>query len=304
MMSTEPRPSTLSDYHARVLRVLVHIQQHLDEDLPLESLAAIACFSPFHFHRVFKGMVGEGVAEHVRRLRLERAAHQLRFTDESVIRIALLAAYQSHEAFTRAFTATFAEPPSAFRDRHRAIAYPAVPSGVHYAADGRLVEFLSAAEQGAYAMDVEIERFPSCRVAFVHHIGPYAEVGAAWQRLFAWAGPKRLVGPSMRFFGMCYDDPAITPPEKLRYDACLVVPPGTEGEGDVGAQDIESGDYVTTVHVGPYDTLGQAYEGLCGRWLPESGRELGDPPCLEFYLNDPRTTPPEQLRTKVCLRLA
>jgi AraC family transcriptional regulator len=108
----------------------------------------------------------------------------------------------------------------------------------------------------------------------------------------------------MRFFGMCYDDPTITPPERIRYDACLVVPAGTEGEGDVGAQDIEGGEYVTTVHVGPYDTLGQAYEGLCGRWLPESGRELGDPPCIEFYLNDPRTTPPEQLRTKVCLRLA
>jgi AraC family transcriptional regulator len=69
-------------------------------------------------------------------------------------------------------------------------------------------------------------------------------------------------------------------------------------------QDLEGGEYVTTVHVGPYDTLGQAYDGLCGRWLPSSGRELGDPPCVEFYLNDPRATPPGQLRTKVCLRLA
>ena len=303
-MSTEPRATTLSEYHARILRVLVHIQHHLDEELPLESLAAVACFSPFHFHRVFKGTVGEGVAEHVRRLRLERAAHQLRFTDEPIIRSALLAGFQSHESFTRAFATMFGELPSAFRDRHRSLAYPATSSGVHYAPDGRSVEFYPASQQGTFVMEVQIERFPSCRVVFVRHTGPYSQVGTAWQRLFAWAGPRGLGGPSPRFFGMCHDDPAITPPEKTRYDACLVVPAGAEGEGDVGTQDIEGGEYVTTVHVGPYDTLDRAYEGLCGRWLPKSGRELGDPPCLEFYLSDPRTTPPEQLATKVCLRLA
>ncbi|MBI4718543.1 MAG: AraC family transcriptional regulator [Planctomycetes bacterium] len=303
-MNTEPRPATLSDYQARILRVLVHIQNHLDDDLPLDLLAEIACFSPFHFHRVFKGMVGEGVAEHVRRLRLERAAHQLRFGDEPIVRVALVAGFQSHEAFTRAFAAMFGEPPSAFRDRHRAIAYPTAVSGVHYTADGRSFAFSPVGRKGVSAMEVEIERFPACRVAFVRHLGPYSEVGAAWGRLFAWAGPRRLVGPSLRYFGLCYDDPAVTAPERIRYDACLVVPPATEGDGDIGVQDVAGGEYATTVHVGPYESLGQAYEGLCGGWLPQSGRELGEPPCMEFYLNDPRTTPPDQLRTKVCMRLA
>ena len=58
----------------RILRVLVHIQTHLDENLALDDLARVAHFSPFHFHRVFRGMMGESVKEHVRRLRLERAA--------------------------------------------------------------------------------------------------------------------------------------------------------------------------------------------------------------------------------------
>lgn len=72
------KPVTLHDYKRRILRVLVHIQQCLDEPLLLDELAAIACFSPFHFHRIFRGMVGESVKEHIRRLRSERAASLLR----------------------------------------------------------------------------------------------------------------------------------------------------------------------------------------------------------------------------------
>ncbi len=44
-MKTDTRES----YKERILRVLVHIQGHLDGALALEELAAVACFSPYHF---------------------------------------------------------------------------------------------------------------------------------------------------------------------------------------------------------------------------------------------------------------
>jgi AraC family transcriptional regulator len=109
------RTVTLHDYKRRMLRVLVHIQQHLDESLQLEELAGLACFSPYHFHRVFKGMVGESVKEYVRRLRLERAASQLKLGSASVVDIALGAGYDSHEAFTRTFKTAFGTAPSQYR---------------------------------------------------------------------------------------------------------------------------------------------------------------------------------------------
>ena len=125
------KPVTLHDYKRRVQRVLVHIQQHLDEALRLDELAAIACFSSFHFHRVFRGMVGESVKEYIRRLRLERAASQLKVGKEPVTQIAFDAGYLSHEAFTRAFNAWFGTSPSGFRAlRHRRL--PDVTSGLHY----------------------------------------------------------------------------------------------------------------------------------------------------------------------------
>ena len=59
------------NYRQRILRVQMHIQDNLDADLSLDRLARIAHFSPYHFHRVFRGVVDEGVHEYVRRLRLE-----------------------------------------------------------------------------------------------------------------------------------------------------------------------------------------------------------------------------------------
>ena len=109
------RTVTLQDYKRRMLRVLVHIQQHLDEQLALEELAGLACFSPCHFHRVFKGMVGESVKEHIRRLRLERAASHLKLSAAPVTHIAFDAGYESHEGFTRSFRAAFGLSPTQFR---------------------------------------------------------------------------------------------------------------------------------------------------------------------------------------------
>lgn len=98
------RRATLYDYKRRMQKVLGHIQLHLDDPLPLDELAGVASFSPYHFHRVFRGMVGEPVKEYVRRLRLERAAMRLH-AGAAVTEVAFEAGYESHEAFTRATAA-------------------------------------------------------------------------------------------------------------------------------------------------------------------------------------------------------
>ena len=49
------------DYVERVNRALDHIVRILAQSLRLEEVSQAACFSPFHFHRVFKGLLGERV---------------------------------------------------------------------------------------------------------------------------------------------------------------------------------------------------------------------------------------------------
>lgn len=296
------RGPTEADYRERIGRVLVYVQEHLDEPLSLEALARRASFSPFHFHRIFRGMVGEALYEHVRRLRLERAALRLKNRRMPVIEVALEAGYETHAAFTRAFHAHFGVSPTEFRRARAPLPVRAVPSGVHHLPGGGPVRF-DARDAGGSEMEASIVTLPERRVAFVRHNGPYMAVGQAWGRLFAWAAPRGLFPPRTAFFGLCWDDPEITPAERLRYDACCVAPDGFAGEGEIGAQVVPGGEFARTVHAGPYETLGDTYARLCGEWIPAQGREIRDAPSIEIYLNDPRSSPPDQLRTEVYVPL-
>ena len=193
------REGTPESYQERILRVMVYIQTHLDDPLTLDDLARVACFSPYHFHRIFRGLVGEPVAEHLRRLRLERAAGRLKFTDRQVIDIALDAGYDSHEAFTRAFRSNFGRAPSVYRSE---AAITAPPSGGPW-------------------IEVQVEKVPSTRVAFMRHVGGYDDVGTTWARLFSWIVPRGLFRADTRTIGICHDDPEVAPLDKCRYDAAV-----------------------------------------------------------------------------------
>jgi len=295
------RENTQQAYKERILRVLIHIQQHLDETIELDALARIAHFSPFHFHRLFRGMVGESVMDHVRRLRLERAAHRLKFNEQPITRIAFEAGYETHEAFSRAFRAMFDHSPSEFRDAHQSMPFRSVPSDVHFVADGRLEDF-RAARQGE-PLKVRIERLAPTRVAFNRHVGPYNECGTAWEKLMSWASRSGLLGGRPKILGIVHDDPEITPPQKVRYDACLVVDRPIAPEGDIGIQEVAGGEYVLTTHRGPYETLGTTYARLLGQWLPTSGREPRSTPGFEIYQNSPAHTAPSDLLTDIYIPL-
>jgi AraC family transcriptional regulator len=53
------KPRTAIDYQARIIRVLTRMTADLDADLGIEELAGVANLSAFHFHRVFRAIIGE-----------------------------------------------------------------------------------------------------------------------------------------------------------------------------------------------------------------------------------------------------
>lgn len=296
------KPVTFDDYRERMLRVLVFIQQNLDRELSLEELAGLAQFSPYHFHRIFRGMVGESLGTHIRRIRLERAAFRLRSSDDGVTRIALEAGYQSHAAFTRAFRTMTGTSPSAFRARHRLPRFENTPSGVRYESSGGVPAF-TPRDSGGRAMEVSIQHVGPWRVAFTRHIGPYDKCGPVWEEFLTHMGAAGYLGAGSMFIGLCHDDPDITPRDKTRYDCCVTVDEGFEPIGPIGVQTIPEGDFAVTTHHGPYDALGDTYGQLCGEWLPRSGRVIRSAPCLEVYLNSPESTEPKELLTDIYMPL-
>ena len=283
------KPSTEQDYQERVIRTLVYIQEHLNEDLPLEEVASVAAFSRFHFHRIFRAFVGEGLKQYVRRLRLERAARNLRVADEPVTQIAFEAGFETHESFTRAFSDMFGCSPSVYRSTRKFAPEPE--------STGAAGTDLRPPECGD--LPVEIKELPARRLVFLRHVGPYNEVGATWARLMMWAGMRGLLGAGTEMLGMSHDDPDVTPSGKIRYDAAVVVNRPVQPEGDFGVMDLPGGKYAVVNHKGPYENLSGTYRRIYGGWLPTSGYELRDTPGFEQYLNSPQNTRPEDLITLI-----
>ncbi|WP_163808963.1 AraC family transcriptional regulator [Pseudodesulfovibrio sp. JC047] len=296
------KDTTKNLYFERMHLVLRHIQANLDEDLTLESLAAMTFFSPIHFHRIFKGMFGETVIEHIRRIRMERAATRLAMGTSSVTVAAFDAGYETVESFSRAFKKMFDCPPSKYQENHWKNLYKRLSGSVHYLPENARIR-LTITQQKEVSMKVKIERIAPLRVAYVRHVGPYKDCTQAWETLCAWAEPKGLFDPLPKFIGICYDDPQVTPADKIRYDACFTVHADVEGAGEIGIQTLSGGDYAVTRHCGPYSELEQAYGKLMGQWLPTSGQELKEGPSFEIYLNAPDNTPPEELQTDIYLPL-
>lgn len=275
--------SSRDDYLARIDRVIAYVAENLDEDLDLERLAKIACFSPFHFHRIYRTVQGETARDTVRRLRLHRAAIQLLEGGLSIERIAHRAGYGTQAAFTRAFRSSYGMPPARYQGS---------------APTARLLN-----ERNPAMHQVEIVRSPRIRVAALAHQGNYLDIGRSFERLVGLGIAAGLLRPDMRSFGIYYDDPAAKPAAELRSEACLSAPEGWSSTGELRAVDIAEGRYARIEHVGPYAELPHAYDWLFGTWLPGSGEEAADRPCIEEYLNDPRQVPASELRTTVWLPL-
>ena len=287
------RDTTRDAYEARLLRVLMHIQNNLDRPLPLEELAGVAAFSPFHFSRIFRAMIGETVGEYIRRLRLERAAGALQFTSLPVTQIAMLLGSDSPEAFARAFKALFGMPPSHYRAKrgvHRS-RLPAGPTPVS----------VRHRTRAPFSEPIRVVRVPAIETATLRHVGPYNNVRPTFQSAIALADQAGLRDPEAPTIMLTHDDPNVTDLDKLRADAGVVLAdPGCSIDG-LSRGVVSEGLYVVALHRGPYTGLAASFEWLLAKWLPGSGYEADDRPSVELYFNSPDEVPESDLRTEVRL---
>jgi AraC family transcriptional regulator len=301
------KQETRSFYETALERTVLRIATTLDEAIDLTALARGAALSPFHFHRVFRGMVGETPLEMHRRLRLERAASQLLQSDAAVTTIAFDAGYETHEAFTRAFRQAYGESPSAFRQSaaetggcgRPAQTQLAARSGIHFSPTATHLDIRFT--KGEITMNVTVEDMPELRVATVHHVGPYNRISEAFARLGTIVGPAGLLREGAIMLAIYHDDPEATPAEQLQSDAGITVPKSVSLPGGVDEIALPAGKYARTTHVGHYETLGDTWSRFMGEWLPASGKRVGSGSSYEVYRNNPSNAAPEDLRTDLYL---
>ena len=99
-----------------IASVIAYIEAHLTQKLNLDILAEAMHYSKYHLHRIFTDTVGLTIHDYIQRRRLSEAAKLLIFSEKSVLDIALLAGYESQQAFTDAFTRMYKLPPAKYRE--------------------------------------------------------------------------------------------------------------------------------------------------------------------------------------------
>jgi len=129
----------------------------------------------------------------------------------------------------------------------------------------------------------EVKEMPAFPVAYVRHVGPYPEIGGAFEKIEKWVAERKLWKPETVSLGIYLDDPQAVPPEKLRSDACVVVPPDTLPEGEVQIQDVPGGLYAVLHCVLDHTEFLKAWQTLFAEYLSKGDYEFDDRPCYEHY---------------------
>jgi AraC family transcriptional regulator len=280
------KPVTEDDYRARIERVVRALES--DPALPrtLEELARLAHFSPFHFHRIYRSMIGESVIETARRFRLARAARLLATTNMPVTTIALETGYESVQTFSRAFSGHTRIAPREFRTRGMRLA--------------DLIDGPKPKLRKGGTMKVEIVEMAPLRAWAVRHRGPMTTVKNTYSRLWQWQIESGIAGRTKDAIGVCYGDEK-SGDNNFRYYAGIIWNEPVKASGEVEALAIPGGKYCSYRLIGSHDGIPAAFERLYGEWLPKSGCVPDDRPALEIYRNNPFDTAANELITDLLI---
>ena len=101
----------------RIEKAIDFIEGNLKEDLKLDTIAKDACYSKYHFTRLFSQITGKTLRDYIKNRRITEAAIDLVMSDVSILQIALRYQFDSQEAFTRSFQSVFGVSPGNFRKK-------------------------------------------------------------------------------------------------------------------------------------------------------------------------------------------
>lgn len=276
-----------SDYVERTNRAIDYIVRNLSSPLRLEDVARAAMFSPFHFHRIFRALMGETLNQFVKRQRIERALYLMSHApNRSLTEIALECGFSSSSDFSRSFKQRFGVPPSVF--------------DLKTFRDSRRAEFesLMASQEGGLSLprlpvgenpdgfEVELREIPARTVAYIRVLDPYqgTAVVEACERLVAWAEARGLADG--QWLGYMWEDPEIVALKDCRYDVAVVVE-DVKPEGEVGRFEFPAMRVASLSLSGNIELEQRALDWLFGSWLPQSGFEPVEHPAFEAWRGRP-----------------
>ncbi|MEM9131461.1 MAG: AraC family transcriptional regulator [Actinomycetota bacterium] len=279
-----------TSYEARVDRVMDHVRTNLDQELPLADLAAVAHFSPYHFHRIFRATTGETVADFVRRARLERAVQLMQAAPQrSLTSISAETGFATPSDFARLFRRQYGCAPSSWDRRTRLDARPDVTDDAPLLAPG-------------FTPTARLVERPALHLLYHRVRDPWRDGNLArgYRALIAHLERRRLDWRDRPLVGLSWESAKASALDTLVYDLGFVVDPEEGGpptptadpDEPFGRHRFEATPAVE-VACDSLPAIALAWDHLYADWLPTSGHEPTDQPAMKRFRRLPTTLAPD-----------
>jgi AraC family transcriptional regulator len=277
------------DYKNRINRVFQFIDEHLDADLSLHTIAEIAFFSPFHFHRIFKFITNETLFEYVSRQRIEKSALDLLHKNSTTTEIAHKYGFSDNSSFSRAFKKKFGIGPTEFkkqnRNRYSKIRQLDSRKGQEYPDYEKYICIITNLQNWIKMnANIGIKKTSKMDLAYVSSIGPQ-NLQTAYQKLIKWATPQGLINEQTKMVTIYHDSFKVTEANKVRLSACVLLSKPLETSGEIGLTSIKEGKFIVgSFKIGLTD-FEKSWTGLF-IWMNENGYKKADKNPFEIYHNN------------------
>lgn len=287
-----------SEYAQRIDRVIDYLRGNLDRPVKLGELAKVACFSEFHFHRIFRAVSGETLNHFTNRLRLEKAARLLRYSEQSLTEIALDCGFSSSSTFSRAFRSGYDTSPSQFRTngviKKSKICKELFPEDEY--------GLPMSAEEKRAAFPVRLIDIPERQAAYIRVTNAFEldKVLAALKTIIAWAKSQGVFSQGA-LFGMTVDDPHVTPKHLYRYEVCLASSFPFQCIEGMSKLKMPAMRYAVIRVSGDIHKVATAWDYLYRDWLIRSVHEPEHAPALEVFLDKESAMDWSHFELELCL---
>lgn len=278
--------SQLDRYRATVS----YIHEHFREKVDIEAIERVSHYSYRNINRIFLSLTRETIGKYIKRLRLEKGAEYIKYSDQQLADIAMEVGFADLAAFSKAFKKRFGYAPSVYRKQA-------------HQSNHQKVEKLQTGHEHA-PLPFQLETLPRFTALFYEHRGSYTDYEAienSWQKLLVYGEQHKLISKKTLFFSEALDDNEISDEINCRTNLAIMIDErvGFKPSGLFFLKEHEPQKYARFVHVGPTEQLESTYNRIYASWLTSIQLEFADKPTLEFYVNHDPSVPSAEFLTEI-----
>jgi AraC family transcriptional regulator len=276
----------------RYKKLVDYIDSNIKDDINIKEIENVSFYSYRNINRIFLALHHETIGKYMKRIKLEKSAEYLKYTDYSISDIAFDLGYSDIAAFSKAFKKQFNCSPTSFRNTHE-LKQHIINKAI-----------FSSENTTKLNLNYKVEKLPGFNVLYLTYQGSYDNIKAinrTWDQLVYYALKQDLLKEETIVLGEILDDNEITDNVHCRYNAAIILENEIDFKlkGLFKTKHIETQKYVKFIHKGSHETCINTYEKIYAYWMTEIQLEFEDKPILEFYINDEDDTLKENLITEI-----